>query len=655
MILVIGFLFVLSLQMYGQKNANVSTVYVLFMTHLDVGFTDLSSVVTKRYVEDFIPNAIKVADELRADHSGDRYVWTTGSWLIWKYLHSATPDQVQKLEKAIRRGDISWVATPYTMETETMNKEVFETLLNLSKRLDCMYGKHTTVAKMTDAPGHTRSIITPLSDAGVQFLHIGVNPASAVPDVPKFCRWRDTNGKEIILTYQGDYGSEDLLPDGKSVMSIQFTGDNHGPHTYQQVKKIYADLRKKYPHAKIVATTFEDIAQLLVSIKRVLPVVTSEIGDTWIYGYGSSPIRMAKFRKLSALYSQWVREGKIDEKSDTALQFIAELGLIAEHTQGMDVKTHLANWDKYDVDAFQKAKNTAPFQKVEASWRELDDYLESAISYLPASLQKEAEAAFQQIDNVKCQKISAKGGQEHGTVWEKPLIGSLAITGLTYQTCSQKDYDHFFDRYLRARYDWALCDFGKPGLDRSHACSAMIPAQVVRSKEYQEKNGTRWITDIAFPKTDSVDARTYPKRMQTDVFLSQDGRHATVSVTIQQKPAVRLPEAYWLSFQAKDILSVMAQKMGEEVDVSDVVMRGNRQMHGIDRYVDIKTASGTYRIYSDEAFLVSIGKARGLSYSTAFPHVEDGISFNLSNNLWGTNFSMWNEGSLTYHFYIEKR
>ena len=27
---------------------------------------------------------------------------------------------------------------------------------------------------------------------------------------------------------------------------------------------------------------------------------------------------------------------------------------------------------------------------------------------------------------------------------------------------------------------------------------------------------------------------------------------------------------------------------------------------------------------------------------------------NLGNNLWGTNFSMWWEGSLTFHFVIEK-
>ena len=47
---------------------------------------------------------------------------------------------------------------------------------------------------MTDVPGHTRSIVAPMGRVGIHFLHIGVNPASPIPSVPEFCRWRDTDG-----------------------------------------------------------------------------------------------------------------------------------------------------------------------------------------------------------------------------------------------------------------------------------------------------------------------------------------------------------------------------------------------------------------------------------------------------------------------------
>lgn len=74
--------------------------------------------------------------------------------------------------------------------------------------------------------------------------------------------------------------------------------------------------------------------------------------------------------------------------SDVALDFAAELGLIAEHTQGVDVKTHLRQWDKYDMDKFLKGRSEGVFSMAEASWKEIDNYIDSAIAFLPASLQK---------------------------------------------------------------------------------------------------------------------------------------------------------------------------------------------------------------------------------------------------------------------------
>ena len=77
-------------------------------------------------------------------------------------------------------------------------------------------------------------------------------------------------------------------------------------------------------------------------------------------------------------------------------------------------------------------------------------------------------------------------------------------------------------------------------------------------------------------------------------------------------------------------------------------------MHGIDRYVDLVTSDGIYRIWSEDAFLVQVGELQALNYSTAKPEMHRGIHFNLSNNWWGTNFSMWNEGSLSYRFHVQK-
>ena len=638
------------------KNENVKKVFVVFKTHLDVGFTDLTSVVKERYLHEFIPKALDVAERLKADNTNERYVWTTGSWLIWEYLHTATPQEIKRLEAAIERGDIVWNGMPYTVESESMNRDLFETCLQLAKRLDKKYGKKTTAAKMTDVPGHTRSIVVPLNRAGIRFLHIGVNPASPIPAVPEFCRWQDTDGSEIILVYQQDYGSENILPGGEIAISINFTGDNHGPHTYEQVKKIYDNLHKRYPNARLIASSFNEIAEELDAIKDKLPIVTSEIGDTWIYGYGSAPIRMAKFRALSALYSQWIREGKLDKNSDEALNFSVELGLIAEHTWGLDVKTHLRNWDKYDMDAFLLARNSAPFRKIEQSWQEQDRQIELAIACLPKDLQKEAQAKIAEITHVELPTFSKKAKQIPPADWKTSLLenGLLDVNGLTYEMYDADDYANYLKRYLRAQYGWAYDDLGKTGLEKSHAVSVSLPAQIVCREEAYEPDGKRTLCKLSFPQNNNVDSRVYPKSMFVETKEYTGGKKADITVTIDEKPAVRLPESYWISFNTKDIVSIIAEKTGELVNLLDVVEKGNRQMHGIDRYVDLVTSSGTIRISSETAFLVGIGEAKGLNYSINMPDKQGGIHFNLSNNLWGTNFCMWNEGSLTYRFTIEK-
>ncbi|MDR2763809.1 MAG: DUF5054 domain-containing protein, partial [Tannerella sp.] len=255
---------------FGQ-NEQIEKVYVIFKTHLDIGYTDFAAHVEKTYIENFIPKAIEINEQLREEGNGDQYVWTTGSWLIDAYMKQAKPESVKKMEEAIQRGDIVWNGVPYTFQSEMASGDIFETTLKLAKRLDKKYGKETVSAKMTDVPGHTRSIITPLCNQGIRFLHIGVNNGSIVPQTPKICRWRNIDGNEIILMIDGLYGEESVLPDGKTVVSIQFTGDNHGPHTLQQVKEIFSNLRKKYPRAEVTGSSLNEVAKEIWKTADQLP------------------------------------------------------------------------------------------------------------------------------------------------------------------------------------------------------------------------------------------------------------------------------------------------------------------------------------------------------------------------------------------------
>ena len=119
----------------GAADKDVKNVVVVFKTHLDIGFTDLSSNVEKRYIEEFIPKAIEVSKSLRESGGEERYVWTTGSWLVDAYLKQADGESLRTFETAVENGDIVWNGVPYTVESESMNRDMFEQSLYLSKGL----------------------------------------------------------------------------------------------------------------------------------------------------------------------------------------------------------------------------------------------------------------------------------------------------------------------------------------------------------------------------------------------------------------------------------------------------------------------------------------------------------------------------------------
>jgi hypothetical protein len=641
----------------GKKSpATIGKVHVIFKTHLDIGFTDLPSKVEHTYVTEFIPKAIEVAEQLRAEGAEAQYVWTTGAWLIDSYLRQASPEAVGKLEDAIRRGDIVWNGIPYTFESEAANREVFATTLKLAKRLDAKYGKQTVAAKMTDVPGHTRSIITPLCDAGIRFLHIGVNGASAVPEVPPVCLWRNIDGKEIILMYQGSYGSDIILPDGRTAMSINFTSDNVGPHSAEKVKAIFAELHQRYPDAEIVASSLNDVAKDLLNMTEQLPVLTSEIGDTWIYGYASAPVMMARARALERLFARWLENGKLDGDSDTAIDFAVVLGLVAEHTWGLDVKTFIKNWDKYDIEPFNANRNLPEIKHGELSWQEKADRVAQAIALLPGDLQAEALETLKNIGTthpLTIAGVSAPERLDRSGAFKFSFNGAECMAGeIAYQTYSADDYTAYRKAYIRGTHEWALGDFGKPGLENSKAQSATVTA-VADRVSVDKSDGNETINCICtFPDDARINPAALPGQMHVRYVVADDGRRVDMTLSLVDKPAVRLPEAYWVSFVPSGVKSVVAEKMGQPVDVLDVVPGGNRQMHAIDNYIDLVTDKGTIRIISRDAPVAAVGERRALNFSTRQPDISQGVHFCLFNNLWGTNFAMWWGGSMEYHFTI---
>lgn len=347
----------------------------------------------------------------------------------------------------------------------------------------------------------------------------------------------------------------------------------------------------------------------------------------------------------------------MDPISKRTIDYMITLGMIAEHTWGIDVKTHLKNYDIYDFDKFnvERTKNPA-FIFAEKSWKEIDDYIGKAIAILPNELQKEAMHAIEDIgkpnsmlitENDISNKINKNGAYTFDAGGVNMVVGELA-----YQTFSAGHYDRYYTGYLD-QDDWtnllAVNDFIKPGLEFSKAQDVTITASMQNCKV----DGDHIYAKLKFSEHKFIDSNVLPKDIFTKYTVSQDGKTIDVDLTMIGKPANRLPEVYWYTFLTDNLVKVIMEKTGEKVDVMDIVRGGNRQMHGIDNYVDLVTTSGTIRINSKDAFIMSVGERTAMNFTTEQPDISKGIHFALVNNLWGTNFTMWWGGSMTYRFKIE--
>ncbi|CAI6040521.1 DUF5054 domain-containing protein [Cohnella sp. JJ-181] len=588
----------------------IERVHVIFKTHLDIGFTHLAERVIRQYMDDYIPKAIELAERLAAEGGAERFVWTTGSWLIRRYLDEAGPAEKARMERAIAAGHIAWHGLPFTTHTELMDAGLFEAGLAIGRELDARFGKETVAAKMTDVPGHTIGMVPLMARAGLRYLHLGVNPASKRPDVPRLFRWQAEDGSEIIVNYAGNYGEAVEVEGLGDVLLFAHTGDNCGPPDAEEIRLQFRDIERRYPGAQVLASTMDAFALRLESVKGGLPVLREEIGDTWIHGAGTDPLKLARLRALQRLRGEWVAQGRLREDEAAGRDLSEALLLTAEHTWGLDVKKWLPDFrhyakgdftearrrdevdphdqpakfgyigafamdefDRHSAGLFEGEQSVRSYAMIERSWAEQRAYAERAVAALPAALRGEAQAALAELEprrtdtagfaERRSHELYSSGGFELAFA-EDGSIAHLAdragkqwvadgggIGAFVYETFGTDSYGHYFRTYMQnlpVTHPWADVDFGKPGIEfvRPLPSHKTYRPALVDIKHAADAEGETYVVRLRMPE---ASWRLYgaPRELEL-AYVLDAGAEGEIGLTLQWfgKDANRLPEASWL-------------------------------------------------------------------------------------------------------------
>ena len=155
-----------------------------------------------------------------------------------------------------------------------------------------------------------------LAKHGVHSVSIGANGGSASPAVPGYMSsrnatlstpfvWSDrASGSSVVAHWHpGGYGRLGTTESGEGVISsciatpalpgkamcLAFRGDNAGPPKVEEVLTNWKQMQAEFPNAKTIrAGKFDEYFELLQApaVRSQLPVVESEVADSWLRGAG---------------------------------------------------------------------------------------------------------------------------------------------------------------------------------------------------------------------------------------------------------------------------------------------------------------------------------------------------------------------------------
>jgi len=422
---------------YGTDAKPIKRVHMIQASHFDAGFANSLVGIANLWFHTHYPRALKIGKELDALGGNPRMRFMTQSYLVSLFLNCPptvgidcpTEQEVADFKESVSKGYLTWHAFPHNAELGSVDSSLLNMGVTMTHDLDGRLSvRNKTVVSQRDVPGAPRSVLRAFKQAGVRAFSVGVNDGSTAPLVPRAFRWRDEpSGTEMLTLYHPHgYGGFDLpdaiiLPGCEDAAILAWRGDNAGPaESVAEVLGWWAQVQLEFPGAEVITSDFEAFVDAVEEqgAAASLPVITKEIGDTWVYGVPSDPVKRAYGHVAMNARTACLADGTCagaasppasDGPFPALYNFSRLLVKIPEHTDGRDVKTFLhddANWTNVQFQA-ALAADLPNYRLMTESWQEQRNF--SVFHPLRALLQEWLEPAERDEQALRLAKTILKG------------------------------------------------------------------------------------------------------------------------------------------------------------------------------------------------------------------------------------------------------
>ena len=683
-------------------------IFLVFKTHFDIGFTQLARDVVSQYAGSMLSDVIETCDAT-ADMGELHYVWTMPSWPLT--MMQKNPEKRKDIDRLVQQKQIAFHALPFTSHTDFCGIGDIVDGLEYATELSAEYDLPKPVsAKMTDVPGHGRILPSILAGAGIKFLHLGCNAYATPPEVPPLFFWEGSDGSRVLTMYsRGGYGSSMLPPAEWPFpvwIALMHTHDNCGPQSAEMIRALVEEAKQACPDAEIVCGTMDDFYHALSECDlSSLPVVKSDMADSWIHGVGSYPAQVRTVRETRRTMS--VAEAALfvaggDEEGFRKARRGAVDGqvLFGEHTWGLDVKTWMKPAREYEKKKFRAYRSSEEALRMEESWREQADRADSAAALAGVALACAAPGSgavlnangttftgWAAADNDP--EAILLGGRRRIFIQELPALQAGMPPAAAYAGAENVLENHryrlsldekrgiiteLYDKKLNCllakerggigvfayRYDvygieemteylrdlaYRFFDWGirDNGKDNYPECShrTFLPPCTGIERE-----GYSLILSYA---SEAAEAYGDGRSVRVIVSLPPEGEELFVRVEMTGKKATPYVESGSFCLPlADDDPYYRFNKNGDLIDPArDITRCANHALYCLESFACAQNGRCGLCTVTHDAPLCAIGI---YTYRKGYEPHEPILYFNLFNNMWGTNFPQWISGDFTWDF-----
>ncbi len=219
---------------------------------------------------------------------------------------------------------------------------------------------------------------------------------------------------------------------------------------------------------------------------------------------------------------------------------------------------------------------------------------------------------------------------------------AYVIGQFLHERFSTNEVDKWFNEYSRIKDGWGLNDLGKPGMINAEKA----PYISFTPNDWKIKVAHSSVADIA--TLTAVETNGFARRYTLTFTFPRNAAYVDVEWTVDSKTPDKQAEGGWLCFPFKlEKPTFTVGRLGGTINpATDIIPGTNRHLMAVNTGVSITQAdhSGA-ALTSIDAPLISIGEPGLWKYSMDYVPTKASVFVNLYNNMWNTNFALWQDGS----------